>query len=249
MSTVPTVQTSPDAIDLVGVSALTAARTVEDARRGAIYDSLALAAVAPLHVHPLPDGRYLLIYSRRWYDATVSDTDPGGYTGFSEDLAPGWRILSAPTGLRQTPHLTPAPAAAADTVALTGAVTQAADSLFLLSSATTDGDTAGVVAHWWANSTTAQLSCLAEETVPGTDAVVFDKGLWLVPPHLLVFGADADGTLYLARKPWTRIGTTATSARTAPDPRWTYLGTAGWSTDPATLTPVLGADGPLHGSA
>jgi hypothetical protein len=255
MGTTRPAQVLDGAIDTQGVSILTAARDIDAPRVGVMYDPTSIAAVQPIHCHPLTPNRYLMVFSRRWYDATTDTADPGAYTAHTEDTTPGWVMLNTPVGSRaivgdgySIPLRTPA-----IDVTLTAACSRATEYLYLLASATVDGSPVGVVSHWWVNSTTGAIVEMAEEVVPSTiSGIVFDRGLWYNPPSLVVIGADADHQVYMARKPWSRIGTNRVIAKaasdgvtenTGPELRWQYFDGAGWDLDPANLAPLTAADG------
>jgi hypothetical protein len=155
-------------------------------------------------------------------------------------------------------------------------VSRSTEYLYLLFSATTGSTTTGVVAHWWQNTNTGSVQQVAEEVVTGAysrptgtspaawtaltddqrraagDQVVFNRGLWFLTPHLLVFGVSSDNRLFLVRKPWGRIGNNTVEqpgsdyrvlGYTAEDPRWSYYTGDGWSVDPTLAAPVTDAAG------
>lgn len=267
-------QVTSAAVDVSGLSVTVAARRADDPRYGALYDSDSLAAAALVHLHPLTIGEYLMVFSRHWHTATVSGTDPGAYTDYTEVVGPGWVRVAVPTGQRTTvgSSYTIPLQATHDSAVLIDAVSRSNDYLYLLTAATRDGVTSAVVSHWWHNTTTGSVTEVAEEVMPTalrrpagfTDLswaaltaearrelgspVTFDRGLWFRSPHLMVYGADADGTLFLARKPWSRIGYNAVqppgetmrglTGTTAEDPRWTFWTGDGWSVDSYLAQPV-----------
>lgn len=287
MSRVSPSQVSSDSIDSVGVSVTISPRRADDFRYGTVFDTDLLAGVAPLHLHPLTNEQYLLVFSRRWHTATTSADDPGRYVSFTEDTTPGWVKVAVPSGSRtlmNTGFSIPTQKSY-DTVVLTDAVSRSTEYLYLLTSSTTGSITSGVVSHWWHNTTTNSIQQIAEEVVTsamsrpvnttnlawlaftdeeklsGGDLVVFDRGLWFLSPHLIVFGSAPDGRLFMARKPWGRIGYNSretvgssyrTQGSTAEDPRWTYYTGEGWSADPflagavndSTGTPIT-TEGPV----
>ena len=260
MGTTSPIQVPEVSVDSAGVSAITTNRSAFDSRLGMMYSPATLAAIQPVHFHPLTSNQYLALFSRRWHTATPSTVDPGRYSAYTEDTTPGWVRLLVPSGAWHLegedfaiPWQTPA-----DTVVLTDASSRASEYLYLLASMTLDDVTTGVVAHWWYNSTTSALTALAEEIIPSVvledeQEVVFDRGLWQRSPYLLALGWSSDDKmLYLARKPWYRIGTNRPLANkqrmggvitTGTDPRWQYYTGSGWSFDGDDIGPVVDVTG------
>lgn len=267
-------QVTSTAVDGSGLSVTVAPRRADDSRYGALYDATSLAAAALVHLHPLTTSEYLMVFSRYWHTGTLSETDPGAYTDHTEVVGPGWVRVSVPTGQRTavgSSHAIPLQFAY-DSATLVDAVSRSNDYLYLLTAATRDAVTSAVVSHWWYNTTTGSVTEVAEEVMPTalhlpeeyTDlswaalssdqrqalgsTVTFDRGLWFHSPHLMVFGADADGVLFLARKPWSRIGYNKVQApgetmrgltgTTAEDPRWTFWTGDGWSVESHLARPV-----------
>jgi len=262
------------ALDDSGLSVTVAPRRAADPRYGSVYDLDQFAAAAPVHFHRLRADHYLMVFARRWHTATADPGDPGGYTDYTEDTAPGWVRIGVPSGQRilaRESYAIPVDGDY-DNLVLTDAVSRSTEYLYLLFSATVDAVTTGVVAHWCHNSTTGALMQIAQETVPSArvrpfamtagiwadldaaeraeqgDEVVFDRGLHFRTPHLLVYGSGPDDRLFLARKPWGRIGTNLTQepfstagsiGSTTEDPRWMYFTGTGWSTDATAAGPVL----------
>jgi len=271
-------QVSSDAIDDVGVSVTIAPRRASDARYGALYDPAGLAGVVPVHLHRLTTEQYILVFSRRWHTATTSATNPGGYTAFSQDTTPGWVKIGVPSGyaIPLGPSYAIPMGTSYTTAVLADAVSRSTEYLYLLTSATTGSTTTGVVSHWWQNTNSGSVQQVAEEEVTeaysrptGTslaawtaltddqrraagDKVVFNRGLWFLTPHLLVFGVSSDNRLFLVRKPWGRIGYNTVQqpgsdyrvlGYTAEDPRWSYYTGDGWSVDATLAAPVTDAAG------
>lgn len=272
-------QVAVGAIDSAGLSVTVAPRRASDSRYGVIYDPSALAAAAPMHFHPLTSGEYLMVFSRRWHTATPAPGDPGMYTAYTEDESPGWVKVAVPTGyptVLNGSYEIPQVRAYQDTT-LVDAVSRSNEYLYLLTSATSGDTTVGVVTHWWYNTSTSGLTAVAQEQMPvglarpanitelawaglaGAEReqqgipVVFNRGLWFRSPHLLVFGATADNRLFLARKPWGRIGTNrvASAGETwqgmmgeiAEDPRWVFWTGNGWSAERHLAHPVTDVAG------
>lgn len=227
--------TSPDqvlsgAIDSVGVSVTIASRRADDARYGALYDTVNLAGSVPVHLHRLTTEQYLMLFSRRWHSATAAPSDPGGYTDFTEDTTPGWVKVSVPSGQRtmMSNDFAIPLVSSYDNATLVDAVSRSTEYLYLLTSV--NSGTKAAVSHWWQNTTTGAIIKNAEEEVTGAhvrtaditerawlamddaerdvmgDFVVFDRGLWFLSPHLIVIGAASDNRLFMVRKPWGRIG-------------------------------------------
>ena len=271
-------QVSSDAIDDVGVSVTICPRRASDPRYGTIYDPAKIAGVVPVHLHRLTTNEYLMVFSRRWHTATTSATDPGGYTAYSQDTSPGWLKVGVPSG--QPTAMGPTSAISMrtsyDSAVLTDAVSRSTEYLYLLTSITKGAEVTGVVSHWWHNTTTNSVQEIAEESVTQAharpvnttqlawasltaenrvaagDKVVFDRGLWFLTPHLLVFGASSDNRLFMVRKPWGRIGINSVEqpstayrilGTTAEDPRWSYYTGDGWSVDPTLAAPIVDSKG------
>jgi hypothetical protein len=272
-------QVTASSIDQTGLSVTVAPRRADDDRYGALYDLATLAGSVPVHFHPLTPNEYLLVFSRRWHSATPASDNPGRYTTHTEVIEPGWVRVSVPTGQRTVvnntytiPMLT-----RYDSTQLIDAVSRANEYLYLLTSATSGSVTTGVVSHWFYNTSSGSITEIAEEALPvgrvqpttmterawaamtsaerdtNGAAVTFDRGLWFAPPYLVVFGADADNQLFLARKPWGRIGYNqvqspssammAMTGSTTEDPRWTYWTGEGWSLDVHLAQPITDKTG------
>lgn len=235
---------SPDA---EGISVITSTRRADDPRRGMIYDPATLAALAPVHLHPIGPGRYVMVFSRRWYDATVSESDPGTYIDHSEDTGPGWAFVTA-SGTQQPvarSYAVPGP---------TGRTLRAATSrsntyLYLLSSY---GDGARIE-HFRYHPERDAVLALASEQLPAIEAddqsIIFDRGLYVDGTDLVVLGAGSDDhRLYVARKSWGRIGvnTTVTHGEATQNPAWRYRSVDGFSTDVTELAPLpMTSHGPV----
>jgi hypothetical protein len=237
-----------------------------------------MAGVVPVHLHRLTTEEYLMVFSRRWHTATTSSSDPGGYTAYTQDTSPGWVKIGVPSGYPTAmgANYTIPLRTTYDSAVLTDAVSRSTEYLYLLTSVTKNSVTTGVVSHWWQNTTSGSIQEIAEESVTEATArpvnttelawasltseqrvaagsrVVFDRGLWLLSPNLLVFGASADNRLFMVRKPWGRIGTNSVEqagsayrilGTTAEDPRWSYYTGDGWSVDSTLAAPVVDSKG------
>jgi hypothetical protein len=269
---------SSGAIDDVGVSVTVSPRRASDPRYGTVYDPAGIAGVVPVHLHRLTTDQYIMVFSRRWHTATTSATDPGGYTAYSQDTSPGWMKVGVPTGQPTAMGSTYAipMRTTYDSAVLADAVSRSTEYLYLLTSVTKGSVTTGVVSHWWHNTTTGSVQEIAEESITEAcarpvnttelawqsltadersvagDKVVFNRGLWFLTPHLLVFGASSDNRLFMVRKPWGRIGINdveqpSTMYRvlgtTAEDPRWSYYTGDGWSVDRSLAAPIVDSKG------
>lgn len=258
MSRTGAVQVPSNSVDSDGVSIVTAARSVDDPRAGAVYRPDIFAAAQFIHFHPLTGNQYIGLFSRRWHTATVATGDPGAYSAHTEDTTPGWTVINVPTGHRDQlgdDFSIPVRATVDDRI-LVSAVSRSSDYLYTLSSVTVGAIVSGLVAHWRWNPSLNSVVPVAEETVPsavrdGQD-VIFDKGLWYLTPNLVVFGTSSvDHEVFMARKSWARIGTNRPINKLdalvprSTDPRWEYFTGTGWSFDSAEVGPVATAEGVL----
>lgn len=98
MAQLNTPQVSADAIDTTGLSVVTSPRRIGDQRYGVAYNNDQLAAAVPVHFHPLDANRYLMLFNRRWSQATSSPQTPGAYSSYTEDTTPGWAQIAVPSG-------------------------------------------------------------------------------------------------------------------------------------------------------
>jgi hypothetical protein len=237
-------QVAQSGVDVDGISIITATRSITDAHRGMIYSPATLAAVTPVHLHPLTPGRYLMTFSRRWHTATSAAGDPGAYSDYTEDTSPGWAIVEG-SGVCRIPGVTPViPGPAGRT--LTAACSRANEYIYLLSTFGSDA----LIQHLRYSVERDQMTEMAQETIPSVtidgQTVVFDRGIYMDGPRLTVIGAGlTDHKIYLAHKHWGRVGSNRVSARGGlavgndlDDPRWRYRTATGWSIDPAELSPL-----------
>lgn len=272
-------QVATGSLDGSGLSVTVSKRRADNPRHGVVFDLTNLAAAVPVYFHPLTATDYVMVFNRRWHTAIPAPGNPGGYTEYVEDVGPGWVRVTVPSGQRSLLNGSYAIPLRTDydSIQVTDALSNSAMYLYLLMSATRGDVTTGVVSHWFYNTTTNSLGTVAEEEVTGifarptsitetawlgfTDeqrislgnSVVFDKGLQLVNPHLVVFGTDTDHRVFLARKPWGRIGTNlvtlpenffGTQRRgVAEDPRWTYWTGTGWTADSTLASPLVDHSG------
>lgn len=245
MATSPAPQVSPAALDTAGVSVLTVAPS-------ALYDPATLAAAAPVWVHPLIDGRYLMASQRRWYAATADGTTPGAYTAYTEDTTPSWTIFDI-TGTRvQVPATTGAIqpvipiTTAVDQATLIGGASRPPDFLYLLHAVSIAGVLGAVLQHFTCLPNGA-ITLSGEELLPVVGSIVFNRGVQFATPYLLVYGSDASGNVYRIRKPWARVGSNMRRASPQIHPEvvgtqagWEYCTGTGYSSDPSELAPVGG---------
>lgn len=238
MSTVRN-HTPVDSADAEGLSVITSTRRIDDPHRGMIYDPAELAALTPVHIHPVNPGRYLMVFSRHWRDATLSPGDPGSHTAHTEDTEPGWAFIDT-SGARSTPgrtHSVPGPPGRT----LTAATSRANTYLYLLSS---HNGGARIEHFRYAPERNAMLELASEHIAPVVldgQRIIFDRGLYVDGADLVVLGAgEVDRRLYVARKSWGRIGTSKSAATraTISDPVWRYRTHDGFSTDAAELDPL-----------
>jgi hypothetical protein len=241
-----------ESADTSGISVVTSTRAVAAPRRGAIYDPTLLAAATPVHLHPLSPGRFLMLFSKRWFGAEMSETDPAAMVSYLADFNPGWAIVdgagsqAAPGGTYGIPGLIGTTLVAAASLGNTY--------LFTLS---TPG-TGGFINHFRYSPERDMMLPVAEEVLPGAipldgPEVQFNRGLYHDGSSLVVVGADATGALYLARKSWGRIGVNTTVAKggravaeSIEDSSWEYFTGQGWSRSPAELGALpLSSVGPV----
>lgn len=257
MATSPVPQVAATSLDTAGVSLSTADPSLSDPRLGSVYDLTDVAAAAPLWFHPLHDGRYLMLNSRRWYEASPAGGNPGAYTAFSEDLLPTWVVMDGPSGRRSAVpgySLTIPMTTAYDSRTLIAAATTSPDHLYLLNSVVSGGTTSTVAQalHFFPNGT---VTIAAEETLPTATVVAgevgFNKGLRLSDLWMYVYGTDPAGQVYVMRKPWAHLGVNKPRYTVQIYPRlgtpqgWEVFSGTGYSFDPAEIGPVLAKSGVL----
>lgn len=245
--------TAPASLDLDGLSVVTSSPTAPG--YGAVYNPVSWAAAVPVWFHPcFQTGQYLMLVSRRWYAAHPSS--PGVYTSFSENTAPSWTFINAPTGSRGdvSNAVTYIPMTTAlSSPTLVGAASRPPAYLYVLTTGTLSGSPAAVLQHF-SLSAAGQITLRAEEILPtvsaGSSTVTFGRGLHLDGPHVVVYGSDATGTLYRIRKPWGHVGV---NADLNPTPQvllgvvgspagWEYYTGSGYSASVAECAPLVGLD-------
>lgn len=223
-------QVMPRSVDSAGVSVSTATADTTDPRRGQLYNPTTLAAAVPVWFHPLPDGSYLGLFSRRLHTATVDTTAIGGpvrYSTSTETTTPSWAVFDPSTGALD--RVADIPTRVIGNRTLTAAVSRTSY-LFVLSQI---GDTA-LLQHFRVGTRSEALLLQGEEILPGG----LSLGLHTDTNDVWVFGA-LNGKLTVARKNWGRIGL---------DAPWLYHTDDGWSEDFAALTALPGnlpAEGPV----
>jgi hypothetical protein len=254
VSTSPTIQVDPASVDVAGLSIATATPSASNPRLGSVYDPVTWAAAAPIWLHPMADGRFLMACARRWHDAVPV---AGGYTSFTEDLSPSWCVLDGPTGRRSTvpdsPISIPMRTATGSAV-LTAGASRPPGNLYLLNAVTIAGSPQAVLQSFQVR-TNGSVVLVAEELLPtatvGTETVIFDHGLQYDTPYLVVYGADFDGNLYRLRKPWGRVGVNKRTQVTPQDygdvvgmqVGWEFYGNTGYSFNPTELSALTAATG------
>lgn len=255
MGTSPAVQVDPSSIDTLGVSVATSPASASNSRLGSAYNPTTLAGLGPVWVHPTYSGRVLVVSARRWYAGTPLGGTPGAYSAHSTDMAPSWVLLDGPTGhtlsvpgqTLEVPMLT-----SASGVALVGAASRPPALLFLLSSATVAG-VATAVLQRFSLGLNGSVALVAEDVLPVSGTVVFNKGLQYDGPNLVVYGTDSSHRLYKVTKPWGHVG--VDKATTVPIVKysnsttqgtplgWQYYTGTGYSADVAELAPLLTSTG------
>jgi hypothetical protein len=263
VSSTVTAQLPPGSLDTAGISVSTATPTADNPRAGTIYDFTTLAAAQPIWFHPLHDGRYLMVNAATWSAATPGG-GVGSYASYTASDVPSWLVVDGVSGATApVPGQPTVPFLSAPSEALVVAgASRHPGYLFLLHAATVGGSSAGIVQHF-SVATSGAITLAAEEVVPtvgtGAHTVVFDRGLQLTDPYLIVYGSDSTGTVYAARKPWSKIGVTTAMASPqthrslgATQVAWEYYTGTGYSPDStecAPLTTVAGTslrtEGPI----
>lgn len=212
-------------------------RSATDPRPGAFFDG-DFSAVSPVHFHNLGGGKYLGIFSHRWYGASHSSSDPNLFSSYEVDSSPSWIIFDGKNG-----HHVSIPShggvgvttnVPSDTRFVTGACSRSSNYLYVLQSCSLGGVSFGVMSHYHINNVTDNVNLLAEEVMAGVavdgETVVFDRGLWCSTTHLNLVGrGSVSGNMFLARKHWGRIG--------QPTQR-EYQSARGWFTGSSRAVPL-----------
>lgn len=254
MSSAPTVQLDPTALDMMGMSVATSPPSVTIARSGTFYDPVTWAAAAPVWFHPVAD-QALMIATQRWFDATAAGGTPGAYSAVTIDTVPSWALVTANSGYRnavpgQTVNLPMN--TVATSVSVVGAVSRPPNLLFVLNTATVAGVPTAVLQRFHLG-TNGSVTIASEDVLPAVGGVVFNAGIQYATPNLVIYGTDAAHQVYKVTKPWGQVGFNKTSQvfvqpRTANDaigsPQgWQYYTGTGFSLDPTELAPITAADG------
>jgi hypothetical protein len=164
-------QISDTAVDMFGVSTATSTPSGTDERAGSIYRPATLAACTPVYVTSLESDTYLMMFSRRWLDATPSATQPGYYTDYTASATPGWVSFNGSHGTIVSPVEDIPMSTPHDSVTLTAACARPPYT-YLLNTVTSGSSVTAVVQHVMFNQPMRTLSILNEETVP--NAALFD---------------------------------------------------------------------------
>lgn len=237
MATETAVQVIPSSADVPGMSVVTASRHQDAPRSGLIYNPATLAAAVPIWFHPMPDGRYLALFSRRLTDAALSPNAINGvllYTGYSVSDDPCWATVGPQTGDLHAVNLIPSEQPGIRR--LVGAASRG-QYLFTLNSYKKSEDADETLSLLQNFRVSPQgIILLGEELVPRN----FRLGLYCDRRYLWVFGDDGDGKLAMARKNWGRIGTNSDAN---PTMSWQYYGKGRWNADPEMLSALMDSDG------
>ncbi|OBY33485.1 hypothetical protein [Mycolicibacter kumamotonensis] len=230
-----------EALDADGISVITTNRSTDDLSAGSIYDLDNFAAAQPVHFHPTRPGVFVMLFSRRWHDATLSASDVGSYSTYTEDATPGWTQIDSAGYSTMIGQSYAIPHASGTLVA---ACSRDTTYLYALSAT---GDT-GLIQHLRYDPQRVQmLSAQAEPMQPVTsstgESVSFHRGVYLTNDSIVVIGSGADtNQLYLRKKHWSRIGVNRTASDTPgqiTDPTWRYgVGESAWSADPGEMAPL-----------
>jgi YVTN family beta-propeller protein len=228
-----TVQVIPSSVDVPGMSVVTASRNQDAPRSGLIYNPATLAAAVPVWFHPMDDGRYLTLFSRRLTDAALSSDTIGGvllYTGYQVNDGPCWAIIGPRTGEPEPVKLIPSELPG--TRHLVGAASRGRY-LFTLSrykKSPDDDETYALLQNFRVAG--RGITLLGEEMVPRDLAL----GIYCDRRYLSIFGNDGDGNLAIARKNWGRIGTNSDAN---PVMNWQFWGQGKWNGDPEQLSAII----------
>lgn len=235
MGTVHAPTSDPDSIDPESISVITQPRSVDSPMSGMIYSPVDFAAVRPVHFHPLIPGRYLMLFSERWYDATTTESDPGKYSSWEVDGSPGWAIIDRHGTRSRVGQSYEIPGSGDTLVAACSRINQY---LYVLSRES--GDT--LLQHFRWSPDRDMVLAVASESVPAGE-VARPQAMYLDGNFLVVVASSVGGGLYLLRKHWGRVGTNrvamrAGDSRFTDDSNWEYWDGTGWSHDPEGLAPI-----------
>jgi len=227
------------------MSVVTASRSQNAPRSGLIYNPDTLAAAEPVWFHPMPNGDYLALFSRRMTGATLAGTTINDillFNGYTVDTAPSWAVVGPETGRVQPVGLIPSEQPG--TRVLVAAASRGSYLFTLSRYKRAEDDTTHALLQNFRVTSQRGITLLGEELVPGN----FALGLYCDNRYLWLTGDDGDGYLSLARKNWSRIGTDADAN---PTMNWQFWGSGSWNSDIALLSAIidkygakLPADGP-----
>ena len=255
MVTSPAVQLDTNSLDTVGLSVATSPPSASDARQGSAYNTDTFAAAAPVWLHPLYNGNWLMISGMRWYNATPVGGTPGSYSAYSIDTTPTWVEVASLAGYSMTPpgqfFSIPMNTTATD-VTLVGGASRPNNILFLLNAATVAGQSTAVLQRFNLDINRS-IAIAVEEVLPFTDEVSFTAGIQMESAAMVVYGTDASHQVYKITKPWAQVGfnkvlTPQIPKYTVPDvigtPQgWQYFTGTGYTASPTGLAPLVAADG------
>jgi hypothetical protein len=217
VSTSASTQILDTAVELTGISIVSATKTNDAPRLGTIYNPTTLAAGIPVWFHARQDGRYIGLFSERWTAATIGTAGPQTYSAHTESTVPSWVSFDPVTG--SAGAVTDIPTLKTGTQELVAAVSRV-DYLFTVG---TLDDVAFIQHHRVASDGGLVLS--GEETLDDVEGVVFSYGCYIDGDYLVVLGVDTDHKVHRARKHWSRIGTQDDAHR-----QWQFWGARGWYT-------------------
>ncbi|QZE10521.1 hypothetical protein SEA_SCOOBYDOOBYDOO_204 [Mycobacterium phage ScoobyDoobyDoo] len=233
MSTEPAVQVPEDSVDVHGLSIVTATRTADEPRRGVIYNPDTFAAAMPIWFHPMPDGRFLGVFTERWYEGTVGDGGPQSYSSYTSTSAwPSLMVIDPATGATGPIQRMPGfdDDAGVFNVYACFAAASRFDYLFLVG--------------WTMNGTSIRHLRVDPDgvvTVHGVEDIGFGDiawiiGAWTDERYLYLLGLNTVGEsefyrgLCLRRKRWSRIGPYSDEWS-----GWEFKAARGWSSDPEQM--------------
>lgn len=163
---------SETAVDMFGVSTATSTPSDTDGRVGSIYSPALLAACTPVYVTSLESDTYLMMFSRRWLDATPSEMYSGYYTQYTESSVPGWVGFNGSHGTIVSPA-TDIPMATPHDSAVLTAVCARPPYVYLLNTVTSGSVLTAVIQHIMYNQPMRALSVVNEETIPNAALIDF----------------------------------------------------------------------------
>ena len=159
--------TPSNSVDVPGISVATALPSADDNRAGSIYNAK-FAACAPIYSTPISESEYLVMFSRRWLNASISPTQTGYYTAYTINNTPGWMIVNGPSGVRSVvdASLDIPMQPAHDSAVLNAACASPPFNLYLLNTVTYGTTVSAVLQHILYNPAIKTITILSEETNP-----------------------------------------------------------------------------------